>query len=146
MFLASTPRGEARSDDGISIDISGIPIPDFNGVYRTRLDPGLPDAEVDARVAGVVAYLRSRAVPFGWWVMPTDRPGDLRVRLAAHDFAPDGERPAMAIDLGRLGIPPQTPTDGVIEEVIDTDGLREHTRLMAIGFGMPPSWRRRSGS
>lgn len=138
MLLASTSRGEARSDDGISIGISGVPVADFNGVYRTRLDPSLPDAAVDTRVASVVAYLRSRAVPFGWWVMPTDRPGDLRARLAAHGFVPDGERPAMAIDLGQLGAPLQTPTDGAIEEVVDADGLREHTRLVAIGFGMPP--------
>lgn len=138
MLLAHTPQGETRTDGGVSVGIVGVPIADFNAVYRTRLDPGLPAGEVDARLAGVLAFLRSRAVPFGWWVMPNDRPGDLRAWLAAHGFAADGERPAMAMDLGRLGTPPPMPADVAIEELADADGLREHTRLMAVGFGMPP--------
>jgi ribosomal protein S18 acetylase RimI-like enzyme len=138
LLLASTPRGETRSDGGISIGITGIPDSDFNGVYRTRLDPGLPEAAIEARITDVVADLRFRAIPFGWWVMPTDRPSDLRARLAAHGFTSQGERPAMAVDLDRPRTPPLTPADLAIEESADVDGLREHTRLMAIGFGMPP--------
>jgi GNAT superfamily N-acetyltransferase len=137
LLLASAPWGEIRSDGGISIGISRIPDSDFNCVYRTWLDPSLPDAAVDARITDVVAYLRPRAVPFGWWVMPTDRPSDLRARLVAHGFTSEGERPAMAADLERLGSPPPTPAGVAIEEAVDADGLLEHTRLTAIGFGMP---------
>jgi GNAT superfamily N-acetyltransferase len=137
LMLASAPWGEIRSDDGISIGISRIPDSDFNGVYRTQLDPGLPDAAVNARITDAVAYLRSRAVPFGWWVMPTDHPGDLRARLVAQGFTSEGERPAMAVDLERLGTPPLTPADVAIEEVADADGLREHTRMTALGFDLP---------
>jgi GNAT superfamily N-acetyltransferase len=71
--------------------------------------------------------------------MPHDRPGDLRAWLVAHGFALDGERPAMAMDLGRLGDPPPMPADLEVVEVADAEGLQAHTRLMAIGFGMPPA-------
>jgi GNAT superfamily N-acetyltransferase len=139
LLLATAPGGVARREGGITVAITRLPISDFNGVFRARLDPSLPDAEVDRRIGEVVASLRSRGVPFSWWVMPDDRPPDLRARLVAHGFSPDGERPGMAIDLEQLGPAPQPPNDTAIEEITDVAGLSEHTRLMAIGFGMPPA-------
>jgi ribosomal protein S18 acetylase RimI-like enzyme len=138
LLLATAPGGEARTEDGITVAITGLPISDFNGVFRTRLDPSLAAAEIDRRIGEVVAYLHSRGVPFGWWVMPNDCPPDLRARLVTHGFAPEGERPGMAIALEQLRPAPQSPQDAAIEEVTDARGLGEHTHLMAIGFGMPP--------
>jgi ribosomal protein S18 acetylase RimI-like enzyme len=85
-----------------------------------------------------VPYLRSRGVPFGWWVMPDDHPPELRVRLAAQGFVPEGEEPGMAIDLDQLGAAPERPVETVIDEITDVEGLSEHARLLATGFGMPP--------
>jgi ribosomal protein S18 acetylase RimI-like enzyme len=109
----------------------------FNGVFRTSLDSRLSDAEIDRRIGDVVAYLRSRGVPFGWWVMPDDHPADLRSRLIAHGFVFEGKQPAMALDLDRLGPVPEMPQDVKIEEIRDVAGLAEHTRLMAVGFELP---------
>jgi GNAT superfamily N-acetyltransferase len=137
LLLASAPGGEARVEDGITVAITRLPISDFNGMFRARLDPRLPEAEIDRRIGAAVAYVRSRGVPFSWWVMPDDQPPDVPARLVAHGFAPEGERPGMALDLARLGAEPPAPEGLAIEEVTDVEGLGEHTRLVAIGFGLP---------
>jgi GNAT superfamily N-acetyltransferase len=58
--------------------------------------------------------------------------------LVAQGFTPEGENPGMAIDLEQLGSAPLAPQGTAIEEITDLEGLREHTRLLAIGFDMPP--------
>jgi ribosomal protein S18 acetylase RimI-like enzyme len=138
LLLATTTGGEARREDGITIAITGLPISLFNGVVRARFDPSLPDAEIDRRIGDVVAYLRTRDLPFGWWVLPDDYPPDVRARLVAHGFVSEGEDPAMAIDLDRLGAAPETLEHVAIEEITTLEGLGAHARLQAIGFGMSP--------
>lgn len=137
VLLASGPGGATRRQDGITVAITGLPISDFNGMYRARLDPGLPEAEIDRRIGAAVEYVRSRGVPFSWWVMPDDQPPAVPAHLVAQGFTPEGERPGMALDLARLGTDPPVPQDLAIEEVTDVGGLGEHTRLVAVGFGMP---------
>jgi GNAT superfamily N-acetyltransferase len=136
-LLASVPGGEARTEDGLTLAITRLPMPVFNGVFRAQIDPSLPDAEIDRRIGAVVAYLRSQGIPFGWWVMPDDRPSDLRARLVTQGFIPEEEQPAMAIDLNQLGPVPEIPKDTVIEEMREFEGLAEHIRLVAVGFELP---------
>jgi GNAT superfamily N-acetyltransferase len=138
LLLATNPGGEARVENGITMAITGLPISLFNGVLRTRLDPSVPDAEIDRRIGDVLRYLSSRGVPFGWWVMPGDYPTDMRERLVAHGFVREGEDPAMAIDLDRLGVAPEPAANVAIEEITNLERLVEHTRLLAIGFGLTP--------
>lgn len=136
-LLLAAPGGEWRTEDGVTAAITRLPLSDFNGVVRARLDPRLSDAEIGRRIDGVVTYLRSRGVPFGWWVMPDDPP-DLQARLIAHGFKYEGENPGMAIDLEQLGSARVALHETAIEEVINLEDLREHARLVAIGFDMPP--------
>lgn len=138
MFLAASSTGEARIENGIALGITGFPIPEFNGVFRTRLDPGLPDEQIDARIAEVTAYLVSRGVPFGWTVMPSDSPADLRTRLSAVGFAFEYDTPGMAVDLAVLRDAPATPSDLSIEEVRDPGAIEVFAHMSVIGYGMPP--------
>jgi GNAT superfamily N-acetyltransferase len=140
LLLATAPGGKSRTTDGITVAITGLPFFIFNGVFRTRLDSRLPSPEIDRRIAEVVTDLRSRGVPFGWWMMPDDSPPDLRARLVASDFAPAGEQPGMAIALDQLGPAPQTPKDVTVAEVTDEEGIAAHMRLVASGSGLPPEF------
>ena len=136
-LLAQVPGGEARTEDGLTLAITRVPMSFFNGVFRAQIDPGLPDAEIDRRIGAVVAYLQPRGIPFGWWVMPDDYPSDLRARLVTQGFVPEEEQPAMAIDLNHLGPVPELPPGIVIEEIREREGLVEHMRLVAVGFELP---------
>lgn len=138
LLLATAPGGESRTTDGITVAITGLPFFIFNGVFRTRLDVRLPAPEIDRRIGEVVAYLRSRGVPFGWWMLPGDQPPDLRARLVTSDFAPAGDQPGMAIALDQLGPAPQTPKDVAVAEVTDVEGIGAHMRLVASGSSLPP--------
>lgn len=140
LLLATAPGGESRTMEGITVAITGLPFFLFNGVFRTRLDSRLPTPEIDRRIGEVVAYLRSRGAPFGWWLMPDEDPPDLRARLVAQDFAPAGEQPGMAIALDQLEPAPRPPKDVAVAEVIDVEGIREHMRLVASGSGLPPEF------
>jgi ribosomal protein S18 acetylase RimI-like enzyme len=137
LLLATAPGGEARRTDGVTTAITGLPVSDFNGVFRTRLHPRLPSPEIDQRIAETLAYLRSRGVPFGWWRLPDDSPSDLHARLVATGLMPEGEQPAMAIDLEQPRPEPRMPKDVTVAEVTDQEGIGAHMRLAANGFGMP---------
>jgi GNAT superfamily N-acetyltransferase len=137
VLLATAAHGEVRRAEGITAAVTGLPISDFNGVYRTQLEPGLTNSEIDRRIAEVVTFLRSRGVPFSWWAMPDERVPDLPTRLVAQGFALDEKRPGMAIDLNQLGGLLSAPEGVTVEEVKDRDGLGEHLRLLEIVYGMP---------
>lgn len=138
MFLAASSTGEARVENGIALGFTGFPIPDFNGVFRTRLDPDLTDEQIDARIGTVTADLQSRGVPFGWMVMPSDLPADLRQRLPAFGFAFEHDTPAMAVDLALLRDAPVVTSDLTIEEVRDPEGMVVFAHTAVFGYGMPP--------
>lgn len=140
LLLASAPGGESRTTDGITAAITGLPLFIFNGVFRTQLDVRLPAPEIDRRIGEVVAYLRARSVPFGWWMLPDDHPPDLQAHVVAAGFAFAGEQPGMAIALDQLGPAPQTPKDITVGEVTGVEGIGAHMGLVASGSGLPPEF------
>lgn len=130
-------RNGVHEDDGITSVVTGLPISDFNGVFRTQLPAGLPPAELDARVAATLRYLDGCGVPFAWHVFPSSRPGDLPDHLRAHGFHLASTSPGMAADLQALNEGEPTPEGLAIEPVRDMAGLRTWLRTGFAGFGLP---------
>lgn len=135
--LLAAPRNGVREDNGITTIVTGVPINDFNGVFRTRLPADLPTGEFDARVSATLRYLDGCGVPYAWCAMPSSQPPDLAQQLAARGLRRTEAPPGMAVDLQALNEEVAAPEGLVIEPVRDIAGLRTWVRTSFVGFGMP---------
>jgi GNAT superfamily N-acetyltransferase len=135
-FVASTPYGEVHDMPDLLWLMTGIPIPFFNGVYRTRLAPELGPEEIQAKIAQTLEPFRARGLPMQWTVTPETRPVDLAQYLEAAGLTHDGASPGMAVDLHALREPPM-PAGLTIERVADDKTARVWNGVTARGFGMP---------
>jgi len=94
------------------------------------IETGLDEAEADSRIEGLVMELRSRRVPFLWWVRPSSRPTDLDQRLTRLGLVPAPPWPAMLLQIDRLVAPPAVP--GLeIRRVTDTRAYRDYEAVYA---------------
>jgi GNAT superfamily N-acetyltransferase len=137
-FAALAAQGDAmREEDGITTVVTGIPISDFNGVFRTQLPPDLPPEQIDERIAATVRGLDAAGVPYAWHVFPSARPSALAGHLRAHGFGPAQTFPGMAADLQALDESAPMPTGLEIVQVRDDAALRTWIQASFVGFGMP---------
>lgn len=135
-MLATMPNG-VREDDGITTVETGIPISDFNGVFRTHLPPDLPQDQLDARIAATLRELDGSGMPYGWHVFPSARPTTLPDRLRARGLHLGYTSPGMAVDLQALDESTPAPEGLVIEPVYNEAMLSTWLRTSFAGFGLP---------
>lgn len=117
--------------------LSGIPIPEYNGVLRARFSPDLAVDALDECIRSDVAYFTAHHQPFFWWVGPTTAPANLGVRLSAASFSHLGEGPGMAADLHELDERLPRPPGLTVVAVTDEHTLRDWTELAGAGYGEP---------
>ena len=113
---------------------TGLPLPPFNAVMRTRLAEGT----VDRAIEQTAEYFKAKQLPWTWYVEETATPGDLPERLTAAGLVEEAPEPCMAIDMTLLPDTPAGPEGLAIEEVAEADLGGEYTEVLSIGFGLPP--------
>jgi ribosomal protein S18 acetylase RimI-like enzyme len=132
--LAAWSRLELHDDGACRWTLSHLPFPLFNSVVRARLDAGLADAAIEARIRACA----NRHVPMLWWTGPSTTPADLGDRLERHGFVVE---PAigMAGDIRYLAA---QPGDAVIEvrRVHDAATLATWSRVLCNAFGAPQAF------
>ena len=137
LFRAAAERGGAEwmEDAEVTWTVTEIPLPPFNGVLRTTLDPGRADDTIDS----VSATLDSRDMPWSWYVGPAALPLDLADRLDAKGFRVLDVMPGMAAPIGPSAAGPP-PDAGRLryEEVREDPSLEAFVTLMGVAFEMPP--------
>ena len=117
--------------------LSGIPIPEYNGVLRAQFAPDLAPDALTGRIQADVAYFAARCQPFFWWIGPTTTPADLGVHLEASGFAHLGDGPGMAADLHALDENLPQPPGLIIVPVADERTLRDWVEVTGAGYGEP---------
>jgi GNAT superfamily N-acetyltransferase len=118
------PSTEMYDDPEMLWFITGIAHPLMNGIAGARLAT-LTTEGLDAKIAGTVARLKSRNVPFIWWTGPFSQPKDLGTHLEAHGLKHADDEPGMAIDLRTINESVSWPSNLQIERVRDTRLLRQ---------------------
>lgn len=136
-YFRHSPRAEVEDTPELLRYVSGIPIPEYNGVIRARFAPGLPPEKLAARIAAAITPFAARRQPFFWWIGPTTQPADLGSRLAAAGFSQAGDGPGMAADLHALREDGPVPPGLEIVRVGENGTLRHWVETAGAGYGEP---------
>jgi ribosomal protein S18 acetylase RimI-like enzyme len=134
LSLGGGDRGEIHDGPDLKWVYTGGPA--LNRVFGARLD----EAQVDARVADVVARFGAWRAGVAWLVGPSTRPAGLVRRLAAHGFADAGSWTGMAFDLARASCSdarPGGPPGLVVREVADRQTCRSWLQIVGASFRLP---------
>jgi len=134
-----TPGMRVFSDEYLVLADSGLACDTFNTVCRARLT----DDTVRERVETAVAYFRSAARPFSWWVGPGDLPPALPVALRSAGLEAAESELAMAIDLAVLDESWAPPPNISIERVRTPEDARHFALINAANWSPPGRPRRR---
>jgi GNAT superfamily N-acetyltransferase len=140
-YFGGSPRAEV--DDSLEMlrFLSGIPIPEYNGVIRARLVPELAADGVQSRIHAVVTSFSTLGQSFFWWVGPTSSPADLGDHLTAAGLTHMCDGPGMAADLHALDERGERRPGLSIIPVTDERTLRDWVEVAGAGYGEPASIR-----
>ena len=134
-YFARAPQASFHAGPELSWLHSGIPLPEYNGVVRTQLQPDRSADEVADVIATTVRSCALPGVGMSWYVMPSTEPTDLGDRLGAQGFQSSGEAPGMAIDLAaRHDAPAPTPPELQVVRVSDAALLRQWVDVIVSSF------------
>lgn len=136
-FLQSSPAMASASSAGVARWSCAVPHPWLNGVLVSR------PAAADERglIADSLGYFRSAGLTSAsWWVDPSVSTSDWEPHLRRFGFRPDWATPAMMLDLTTAPLANRASPELEVREVLDDELLREWTRTMVAGFGLPESW------
>ena len=127
-----TPGFEWIETADLTVFISGMDRPMFNAILKTNLNP----EDADKRIADTVNLMKSRKVPFYWRIRKADKPADLPHRLEKAGLR-GSEEPGMAIDLGKLKVPPPPPGFR-LERARGRERLEEYVRVLIEAYPASP--------
>jgi GNAT superfamily N-acetyltransferase len=133
LALCHAPRVELIESEEMVRFATGLPLPPFNAVMRTRLD----ERNADRAIEQARAYFAAKKLPWTWYVKESAKPADLAERLLAHGLVEEAPEPGMALDLGLLPKTVGGPEGHAIEKVTAEELGGEYTTVLAAGFGMP---------
>ena len=133
LALCTSPRAKVTDSEAMIRFATGLPLPPFNAVMRTRLDEGT----VDRAIEQSAEYFTAKKLPWTWFVEETVTPGDLPERLTAAGLVEEAPEPCMAIDVTLLPDTPGGPESLAIEQVPGPALAGEYTEVLSAGFGLP---------
>jgi len=133
LALCTSPRAELTDSEAMIRFATGLPMPPFNAVMRTRLENGT----VDRAIEQTAAYFAAKKLPWTWYVEEKATPGDLPERLTAAGLAEETPEPCMAIDMTLLPDSPGGPEGLAIEKVAGSELGGEYNEVLSAGFGLP---------
>ena len=140
-YFRRSPHAEVDESPELIRFLSGLPIPEYNGVIRARFGLELEPAALQGRIQAIVASFAARRQPFFWWMGPSSTPADLAGHLAAAGLAQLGDGPGMAADLDALDERQPGPPGLSIVPVADERTLRDWVEVAGAGYGEPASIR-----
>jgi GNAT superfamily N-acetyltransferase len=134
-YFAHAPQANFHAEPELSWLHSGFPLPEYNGVVRTRLRSDRSADEMEALIAATVRSCALPGVGMSWYVAPSTEPTDLGDRLRAQGFQSSGEAPGMVIDLAALlDAPIPAPPDLQVVRVSDAELLRQWVDVIVSSF------------
>lgn len=136
MRFGRAPGGEVHEDSGLEWFVTGIPHPLFNGVMTAHLAP----QDIDARIESMTKEFRSRGLPLEWNVGALTQPQDLGRQLAVHGFVHTLDVPVMSVDLSRVPVHEEPPSEFTISEARDARDLATCIRIANTAFGISESF------
>ncbi len=99
-------------------------------LFNVTLQPGNASAKLDSVIDAAISRAKSRKVPMGWWVGPSNPFPNMGQRLEAKGFSHAATLTGMAVDLQTLGETESKPYGFTISEVKDADALVTWCQIM----------------
>ena len=134
LALCTSARAEVTDSEAMIRFATGLPMPPFNAVMRTRLE----DGKVEYEIERTAEYFAAKQLPWTWYVEETATPGDLPERLTAAGLVEEPPEPCMAIDMTLLPDTPGGSRSLAIEKVASAELGGEYAEVLSAGFGLPP--------
>ena len=125
--------GDSSVIPDITWTTTDIPYFIFNLVLHIRDDLTEPGSVIDA----AILRAKSRNVPIGWWVGPSNPFSDLGNRLESNAFVHGAKLTGMAVDLLALNENSPMPHGFTISRVNNADSLSTWCQLMTTVSGFP---------
>ena len=132
-YFGRLPQAEVHDDPHMMWFITGIPLPQFNGVVSTRLSTN----RLNETIEETLARFKSRGMPMKWWISPSTRPANIGVSLEAHGMIYAGDSPGMAVDLTTINQEFPRPDNLSIARVRSRQEIEDFVRVLVEGYGAP---------
>lgn len=129
-YLSGSASVELYDRPDMTGFITGIRHSFMNGIFRTPPTPG-------DTVEEALTYLKSRKVPFMWWLGSAAQSADWARLLEAQGLVYGEDFSGMAADLLALNEDWASPPDLSIEPVGDREALEQFVDVALVGFGIP---------
>lgn len=111
---------------------STLPGPEFQGIYLATI----PEELVDGIITSTINRFKELNKPWTWWLGLLSAPENLPEYLEKHGLVLTREQPLMAICLDDVS-DPSTPVGLDIRLVEDEKALRDFSKTLAAGNGVP---------
>jgi ribosomal protein S18 acetylase RimI-like enzyme len=124
-LFASLPGASVVDEGGVLRLVTGAADPLANAVLRSRVPAG---GDAEAAIEATIAHFDAADLPWTWWSLPSDVPGDIVERVAHRGAGGVESAPLMA--LADLRAVTSRPVAGLaVERVGDDAGLEAFLRL-----------------
>jgi len=127
------PGASVVYEAGVLRIVTGAPDPLANAVLRTRIPPGRDSdaaigAAIGAAIEATIARFDAADLPWTWWSLPSDVPGDIVERVAHRGSSAIESAPLMVLaDLD--AVTPRPVAGLAVERVRDDAGIDTFLRL-----------------
>jgi ribosomal protein S18 acetylase RimI-like enzyme len=123
------PGASVVDEAGVLRIVTGAPDPLANAVLRTRIPLGRDsDAAIGAAIEATIARFDAADLPWTWWSLPSDVPGDIVERVARRGSSAIESAPLMVLaDLD--AVTPRSVAGLAVERVRDDAGIEAFLRL-----------------
>ena len=129
-YIGLSDNVELSDNPELTRFFTGIPHPFMNGIFCKYLTSFI-------KIEETLNLLKSRKVPFLWWIGSAAQSADLGTQLEAYGLVYDEDYACMAADLLALKEEFIPPAGLTIEPVSDKEILEHWVNSALIGFGLP---------
>ncbi len=124
-LFASLPGAAVVDEGGVLRLVTGAADPLANAVLRTRVAAG---GDADTAIEATIAHFDAADLPWTWWSLPSDVPGDIVERVARRGSSGIESAPLMV--LADLDVVTPRPVAGLaVARVRDDAGMDTFLRL-----------------
>jgi GNAT superfamily N-acetyltransferase len=106
--------------------------------FNMVIDTHFTSEKANQKIKETIKVFQDKALPFSWWVGPSDTPSNLKELLISNGFSPKENDYGMYLDLKNFN--PKPTNKLIIKQVESTGSLKEFDQVHVQSFGNPKAF------